>query len=129
MVKFAQHRITLTELFTRELPTFIAFDVIIGTLIIVMLFVCPYACARSCCRACKKDHTRSDYRKEEKNKPGIWYLIVAILMLLIDLFIIFELINVFYISKQTICKEALFIDAINLGLDKEEFPDRNWVGA
>ena len=119
----------MKELFTRELPTFIAFDVIIGTLIIVMLFVCPYACARSCCRACKKDHTRSDYRKEEKNKPGIWYLIVAILMLVIDLFIIFELINVYFISKQTVCKEALFIDAINLGLDKEKNPDRKWVGA
>ena len=93
-----------------------------------MLFICPYACARSCCKVCKKDYTRSDYRKEEKNKPGIWYLIVAVLMLLIDLVIMFELVNVYFITKQTICNEAIYIDAINLGLDKKDFPDKQWIG-
>ena len=89
----------MLELFERELPTFIAFNVLLGGLIILMLFICPYACARSCCKVCKKDYTRSDYRKEEKNKPGIWYLIVAVLMLLIDLVILFELVNVYFITK------------------------------
>ena len=113
----------------RELATFIMFNILVGILVLIMLFVCPYACARSCCRVCKKDYSRSDYRKEEKNKPGIWYLIVAIIMLVIDLLIVFELVNVFFISKQTICKEAIFTDAINLGLNKTAHPERKWIGA
>ena len=34
---------------------------------------------------CKKDHTRTDYRKAEKMRPGIWYLILAFGYLLISI--------------------------------------------
>ena len=99
VVKLAQQRISFKDLLKLERPTFIAFDVLIGILLLVILIACPYASARSCCKACKKDFTRSDYKKWEKNKPGIWYLILAILMVVVDLFIIFESINVYFISK------------------------------
>ena len=77
--------------------------------------------------ACKKDHTRSDYRKAEKNRPGVWYLICASIMILLQFLIMFELGNVFFFARDSLCKEAQLIDIINIGrpLDEE---DRKWTG-
>ena len=77
--------------------------------------------------ACKKDHTRSDYRKAEKNRPGVWYLICAFIMILLQFLIMFELGNVFFFARDSLCKEAQLIDIINIGrpLDEE---DRKWTG-
>ena len=74
---------------------------------------------------CKRDHTRSDYRKEEKNRPGVWYLICGVLMLITDLLILYEMTNVFFYTNETLCKEAIFVDTINIGMNK---PDRQWIG-
>ena len=77
--------------------------------------------------ACKKDHTRSDYRKAEKNRPGVWYLICASFMIILQLLIMFELGNVFFFARDSLCKEAKVIDVINIGrpLDEE---GRKWTG-
>ena len=77
--------------------------------------------------ACKKDHTRSDYRKAEKNRPGVWYLICASIMILLQFLIMFELGNVFFFARDSLCKEAKVIDVINIGrpLDEE---GRKWTG-
>ena len=98
---------------------------------IIMLIICPYTCARSCCRSkiglafnlsklylgCKKDHTRTDYRKADKNRPGVYYLVCGVLMLIVDMLIIYQTINVFFYTSDSICKEAKFIDSINIGTD------------
>ena len=81
-----------------ELALFIVFACILLIDIIALLTVWPYACARGCCKCkylslfenpppltlldplstvCKKDHSRTDYRKADKMRPGIWYLILA----------------------------------------------------
>ena len=69
--------------------------------IIILITVWPYVCVRGCCKSkfnnsaslitfenclgCKKDHSRTDYRKAEKMRPGIWYLILASGYLLITI--------------------------------------------
>ena len=103
------------EYIEAELETYIVVGSIMLVNLILMLVVCPYACARGCCRGCKKDHTRSDYRKAEKNRPGVWYLICAVFMILVQMSIMFELTNVYFFSKDTLCKEAKFIDIVNIG--------------
>ena len=77
---------------------------------------------------CKKDHTRTDYRKEEKNRPGVWYLIIAVLMMIVDLLLLYEITNVFFYSKETLCKEAIFADTINIGRKKDENEQTHWIG-
>ena len=42
-------------------------------------------------------------------------MVFGILMLIVDLFIMYEITNIFFYSKNALCKEAVFIDTVNLG--------------
>ena len=52
-------------------------------------------------------------------------MICGFLMLIVDLAIIYEMTNVFLYTYETLCKEAIFVDTVNIGTDK---PDRQWIG-
>ena len=77
-----------------------------------------------CSLVCKKDHTRTDYRKAEKMRPGIWYLILAVGYLLISIWSLYFVCTMFVAVTKTICASATFVDVISDGKET----DPTWVG-
>ena len=69
---------------------------------------------------CKKDHTRTDYRKADKVRPGIWYLILACTYLVISIWSLYFVCTMYVAVKETLCQSAIFVDTVNVG--KEEDP-------
>lgn len=73
----------------------------------------------------KKDPTRSDYRKADKIRPGVWFIILAVLYLGLTAWALYFACTMYVTVKETICKSAVFVDTVNVG--KQEKP--TWVGA
>ena len=63
--------------------------------------------------ACKKDHSRTDYRKADKMRPGIWYLILAVAYLLISIWSLYFVCTMYSAVRITLCQSAIYIDTIN----------------
>jgi hypothetical protein len=88
--ELTQSEISLWEYIYERKGLFITMVVITGINLIAIVLVCPYACVRKCCRFCKKDHTRSDYRKSEKMRPAIWYLVMSALLFFLALWSLYS---------------------------------------
>ena len=73
---------------------------------------------------CKKDLKRTDYRKADKMRPGIWYLILAIAYLIVSCWSLYFVCTMYIAVKKTVCESATFVDVINMGYEE----DANWVG-
>ena len=69
--------------------------------------------------ACKKDHSRTDYRKADKMRPGIWYLILASTYLVITIWSLYFVCSMYFSVQDTICQSATFVDTINMGKETE----------
>ena len=52
-------------------------------------------------------------------------MICGVLMLIVDLLLMYEITNVFFYTKDSLCKEAIFIDTINIGKTDS---NRKWIG-
>ena len=52
---------------------------------------------------CKKDHSRTDYRKADKMRPGIWYLILAFAYILISIWSLYFVCSMYFSVQKTIC--------------------------
>ena len=72
----------------------------------------------------KIDHSRTDYRKVEKMRPGVWYLILAIAYLLISIWSLYFVCTMYVSVSKTLCMSAEFVDTINEG----KVTDPTWVG-
>ena len=72
----------------------------------------------------KKDHTRTDFRKAQKMRPGIWYLILASAYLIITCWSLYFVCTMYAAVILTLCKSALFVDTVNVGYET----DPTWVG-
>ena len=77
LIAYERGEIGLWDFIQTEKALFLVFGVIIAVNIIILIILWPYVCVRGCCKRCKKDHTRTDYRKAEKMRPAVWYLILA----------------------------------------------------
>jgi len=79
MLPFASGQETFKEYLGTEKTIFIILGSIAGVAIFLFFFFWFFACKRNCCRSCKRDFSRSDWRKHEKLKPGIWFVIFNII--------------------------------------------------
>ena len=52
---------------------------------------------------CKKDLKRTDYRKADKMRPGIWYLILAVAYLIISCWSTYFVCTMYVAVNDTIC--------------------------
>ena len=48
--------------------------------------------------------------------------------MIVDLLLLYEITNVFFYVKETLCKESIFVDTINIGMEKEENEQTHWIG-
>ena len=119
-----QGKTSVWEFIYDNYELFLTMCIIMGVNVVAMLLICPYACVRKCCRHCKKDHTRSDYRKAEKLRPAIFYLIFSTLLMALTIWSIYTMSFIFEMSRGTLCKGSIFMDTINMG--KKEDP--TWIG-
>ena len=72
----------------------------------------------------KKDPVRSDYRKADKLRPLIWYLVLATAYLAVTAWSLYMVCTLYVVVTDSLCHGATFTDTINLG-----HPDSTWVGA
>ena len=116
MIDYQKGDISLWEFIkTEKSSIFIVFGIVLAIDLVTMAVLFPFVCVRSCGSACKRDITRSDYRKADKVRPGVWYLALALVYLGISLWSIYFACSMYTSVRESLCQSANFVDTVNLG--------------
>jgi hypothetical protein len=93
-------------------PVLIALCVLFGITVFLFFFSWCFAFFRGCCKACKLDLSRTDYRKHEKTKPGIYFAVFNFLALCLIGLGLFQFLNMWFYFASTFCVVMSFLTAI-----------------
>lgn len=109
MLPYAQGTETYKEYIGSLTDLVIVLSTLLAVVVFMFFFMWFFSCYRGCCSSCKKDFSRTDYKKHQKIKPGLWFVAFNLIGFALVAYLLYQFLNMWYFFAFTYCKASDFV--------------------